>query len=310
MTFDSNNVLLPEQTLIDTNQCKPVPVALIANPFAHKFAYASQMGRYNLQGNDWNPLNPFCRYMPPGPFSFISDSNSNDGVVCNSIALVVLNSLTSPLALTDFWSRNNSWGIGQRQIAFPAVYDPTATSEFKDVTKSICVNRIPGACPYPRSSAHRNADGSPAMMGGLGVFGFAVEEPFAQDGEDRPSGGACSFSFTQDANGNFIGPFIGVAFWTNRVWGSPGACQNSIPYLESVHSAITIDVVGKHGDLPTFYKSATQNFYETSSDAASITGWCQPEPMETTAPFRRLVPSPWIGPTLSVWMHDISSTLG
>ena len=64
MTFDSNNVLLPEQTLIDTNQCKPVPVALIANPFAHKFAYASQMGRYNLQGNDWNPLNPFCRYIP------------------------------------------------------------------------------------------------------------------------------------------------------------------------------------------------------------------------------------------------------
>jgi hypothetical protein len=309
MTIDSNNVLLPEQTLIDTNICKPVPVALIANPFAHKFSYASQMGSYNLQGNDWNPLNPFCRYMPPGPFSF-ADPYTSYSAECSPVALVVLNSLTRPLALTDFWSQFNFAGIGQHQIAFPAVYDPTTTSDFTDVTKVLGVNRIPGVRPYPRSSAHRNADGSPAMMGGLGVFGFAVEEPFGQDGVDRPAGGACSFSYTQDSNGNFIGPFIGVAFWTNRIWASPGAFQNSVPFLDSVHSAVTIDVVGKHGDLPTFYKNAMQNYYESASDALSTTAWCQPEPMGPVNTCQRLVPSPWIGPTLSVSLHDCSSTLG
>lgn len=332
-----SGVIVPNKELVEGNATSPVPVSLIANPFAHQFAYASQMGVCSIGGVDANPLTPFLDFLQMG--YLLNSGDRALGQFVSPVALVVLNSLTRPLALVDFYER---W-TGGYQLAYSALLDPdpllanrpsgtgsaaslaaraamaaggavggaaaasVAGNTPQDPAK---VNQIPAASAYPHSAAHRTPEGGVAMMGGLGVFAHILQEA---DGSST-AGCAWSFAHHQDEKGKFIGPFIGVACWTER---RPIPNEVNEYTLQDVHSAVTADV-GKYGSLKDFYQKCTANLTESTTEAMSTTAWCCHEPMDdlkaggiSFAPLKmRRVPSAWPGPTLTLWVRDLSSTLG
>lgn len=328
---DESGVILPETAYIKNFVTKPVPAGLIANPFAHQFAHASQMGRMTIDGKDANPLSPFCGFKAPGPSDIMcgfleagvlqSNGERTIGTTQSAVAIVVLNSLERPLALVDYYEKTP----GGYQFYYPALLDPDSIPDPDSVANldpdsskfGIERNRIPGACVYPHSSKRLADDGKPAMMGGIGMFGYLLQEsptPFTPGDVTGRAGGAWSFSYNQDYAGNFIGPHIGVACWTER---HPMDSSGQRYGLEAVHTAVTVDVEGKFGTLAGFYQNCQENFHDESDDAKSITAWCRPEPMTDLmiGPVRtgfhlRAVPSVWPGATITLWVRDISSRLG
>ena len=83
---------------LDGNPCQ---TALLANPFAHQLAYASQMGNMSLADG---AMNPGRLFEPP------HDPNSS---LPPSVGVVILNSLTQPLKLAELFFPNTGSGDGQ-----------------------------------------------------------------------------------------------------------------------------------------------------------------------------------------------------
>ncbi len=258
------------------------PVALIANPHAHEIAKASQMGDLALADGALNPADLFDPADVPG-----------------GLAVVILNSLTRPLFLVDSYCYApddlTDYTLG-KQASYPATSDRVNAP-----TKE---HQIPAARAYPRQEAHQLPQGGPAMMGGLGVYSFTQSIFQSDTTYDMIPHVQRALSFSAEADGS--GPIVAVAFRTkvHEDWTKPWV---------TTHSSVTADLQTNYGDLATFYKQTMggsecdddddppTTLYSVGPGSGGFTIWAR---FATTPPKR--VP----GYALTVWVRDISSTLG
>jgi hypothetical protein len=153
----------------------PVPVSLMADPFARQLAICvTSGGSFGMQNNSMNPLDMFDQWAPTTDWG---------------IAVVILNSLAKPLTLVDIWLSSFD------QQSYPAITNPQTMQTIK-------THQIPAARPYPRPSKHPKG----AAIGGVGCYRFTGGSGFTR-------GGALAFSMAED--GSSSDPLIGVAFDPN-----------------------------------------------------------------------------------------------
>ena len=207
----------------------PNPVALIADPFAKQFAFASQMGYINTAVSV-----PFAKGItadaPCNPIDIFTPGDPQLGV-----AIIILNSLPTPLTLVDSMSFDGT------QVGYPAA------------SKGSKPHQIPGARPYPRKSRHKIASGARALMGGVGRYQYHASGTVQWGGVAQ----ALSFKYSDDPSA----PLIGVAM--KIFWG-----DGSDP-----HSAVTAEL--PNSDLASFFSNTviTKPIQFHSGSSNNITVW-------------------------------------
>ncbi len=267
----------------------PCATALLANPFAHQLAHASQMGDMSLADGAMNP----GRLFEPS-----HDPNSD---LPPTVGVVILNSLTRPLRLAESFfpqTEYSSGGQGSQRL-YPAITQPDG---------SLINHMIPAAQPYPSPMSHLDAKGNPALMGGVGYYSFERNYDSSMGfgygpGTNTTIAGALGFSTSDDGSG----PLVGVAF---RVKIPPGFRQSGI--WSAGFSTVKADVMP--GTLPNVLTPLFPNFaqdgkyagyvdpnpvsklYDTSTGSDALTIWACITPTD--------------GFTVTVWVRDLSSTLG
>ncbi len=258
------------------------PVGLIANPYAHEIAKASQMGDLALADGPLNPADLFDPVDVPG-----------------GLAVVILNSLTRPLYLVDSYCYTpddlTDYTLG-KQASYPATSDRVNTP-----TKE---HQIPAARAYPHQQAHQLPQGGPALMGGLGAYSFTQSIFQSDTTYDLIPHVQRALCFSAEADGS--GPLVAVAFRTkvHEDWTNPWV---------TTHSAVTADLKASYSDLATFYQQ-TMGGSETDDDNDPATNWYSvgtgPGAFTIWARFATTPPKRVPGYALTVWVRDISSTLG
>lgn len=255
------------------------PVSLIGDPFAKRFATASQI-----------PGLPMNNGSQPGDALDFFPAPDTTDAACG-LAVVVLNSLPHAIKVADTLFPSFPAGFGTQ--VQNSLYSGPAMLQG---ASAIQVNEIPGARPYPRQQAHLRPQGGPAMLGGLGLFRIA---PF------DPGGAPCIYagmSFSTGANGK--GSQFALA--VRGQWDSVNHVP-AVPYLV----AVTTDLVTNFVDLPTFsnkklalgpngYSDGPHpaTVYEVGTNGVTI--WAT---LSAVAKQEEMM-------TLTVWVRDLGSTLG
>ena len=243
----------------------PAPAALIADPYFASLVRASQVPNgVSLSSGFFNPLDSF------------RDTASPD----TGAAVIVLNSLSTPLTLV------HTWGNGLTQVCYPVIIDPgTPDNSNKTGFKIVKTHTIPAARPYPKASLHPRPQGGPLQMGGVGIYRFSHDlwAPWHARG--------LAFASTKDGSDN--GALIALAFRLDV----------------EMNIAVTADLASMHGsDVgDNFNRLYNQRrdwgpIYNTSPAPASVTVWaCR----STTA---AKAESPYT--VMTLWVRDIASTVG
>lgn len=270
---------------LDGNPC---PTALLANPFAHQLAYASQMGDMKLADGTMNP----GRLFEPA-----HDPNS---LIPPTVGVVILNSLTRPLKLVESFFPQTEYSNGGQgsQSLYPSTRQPDG---------SLINHMIPAAQPYPSPMSHLDAQGHPALMGGVGYYSFERNYDSSMGfgygpGTNTTIAGAMGFSTSEDGSG----PLVAVAF---RVKIPPGFRQTGI--WEAGFSTVKADVLP--GTLANVLTPLFPNFAQDGKYA----GYVDPNPvskLDDKGPGPGGLTiwaciTPTDGFTVTVWVRDISSTL-
>lgn len=264
----------------DTTNGSSCPAALVANPFAHQFAHASQMGDFQLADG----------LLDPGTLFESLDPSQRD--IHASVGVVMLNSLTQPLTLVESFSYSYS---GMQDVDVQRLY-PAYVHQNADFTNFTVTNHvIPAARPYPSPKKHLDPQGNPALMGGVGFYSFTANIMVA------PSARVLGFATTADGSG----PMVGVAF---RV-------KNSNPTIWAkdrlAFSTVKADMA--RGTLPALVQDLFPDFVKNG-------GYPDASGDDDTDPVSKLcdvgsnitIWAAWAstpGYTLTVWVRDSSSTL-
>lgn len=272
----------------------PCQTALLADPFAHQLAYASQMGsRMSLSDG---PMDPGRLFEPPhDPTSYVPPS----------VGVVVLNSLTRPLKLTEVFFPQTAYSSGgqgsQRLYPSNTLADGTVINHV-----------IPAVRPYPRAASHLDAKGNPALMGGVGYYSFG-RDCYAGMGMSYSPGtittiaGALGFSTTDDGSG----PLVAVAFRVKIPLGFPPGGPITMVGFSTVQTNVTVGTLSAL--VPTLFPNFAQD--------GKYSGYVDPDPVSKLydiAPgpdgltIRASInsTSPTDEFTVTVWLSDRSSTLG
>ena len=264
-------------------------VSLIADPFAGQFAYASQMGVFDTSDGGMNPIDAFPATYAGG-----------------GLAVIIMNSLPTPLRLVESYvyvdpvALYTTHGL---QTNYPAHTD--------GVTAAVDAHIIPGARPYPRHAKHLLPKGGPALIGGLGVYGFIASSYPRVDADGLlPSltmvievARALSFSANEDGSG----PLVAVAVRTITT-------GDGLPNLVTTpYAAVTGDL---QGGLDNFYANTmgksendddddspdpNTNQYSTGPGNEGMTIWATYSQKPSTL---------GVDCTLTVWVRNLGSTLG
>src|SRR5262249_25497863 len=146
-------------------------------------------GKFSCTDGDMNPLDLFHSFHP---------------CASEGIAVIILNSLTTPLTLVASYAGNLNPANNGPQMGYPAVIDATT----QKVTRA---HQIPGVRTYPRPSLHTDPGGAPSLIGGVGLYRFQTSHVQATALAAR------SLAFAATDDGSNQGPLIGVAFnyWNN-----------------------------------------------------------------------------------------------
>ena len=265
-------------------------VSLIADPFAGQFAYASQMGVFDTSDGVMNPIDAFpATYAGAG------------------VAIIILNSLPTPLRLVESYIYVDPGAVYTThgaQTNYPAHTD--------GVTAAVDAHIIPGARPYPRHAKHLLANKSPALIGGLGVYGFIASSYLRVDGVTGLLDGgtmvievarALSFSAAEDGSG----PLVAVAVRT--ITSGDGADN----LVTTPYAAVTADLQGGLDDFyaGTMGKSENDddddppnpatNQYDVGPGNDGMTIW---------ATYSNQPSKLGVDCTLTVWVRNTGSTLG
>jgi hypothetical protein len=275
-----------------TTQGSGVPAYLIPDPFAHQLAFASQMGRFDFDDAMMNAVDPRA---------LLNDPNSHDGDGDYGVNLIILNSLTSPLKLTETQSAqipvctdsnsflpdwNGPLTDSDHQVCYPA---GSTDGELRN-------HEIPAARTYPNSQRHLRPDGSPAFLAGLGWYRFDM-----YDSPARTLSRALSFQVGDDTT-HHVGMIIRLELRDRGVFRH----QASFAF-----GAVTADLEREYGSIDNFFQYKMPNpnntpwgpalYSMSASDRSSLTVWTCPIPHDTD----RLGIN-----TVVAWVRDISSTVG
>jgi hypothetical protein len=264
-----------------TNDGTGVGVGLLPDPFAHQFAYASQIGRF-----DFSDVNIDARY-------FLPDPNGNDGDTDYGINLILLNSVTRPLKLVD-----------TQAAQIPSPTDPLQTYDCDSqvlypsyVWDGVTLDHeIPAARPYPIQANHLRPDGSPALLAGIGHYRFDMVDSF-----QGYSSRVLSFSLG-DTQTPLVGVHIQIVQQPRGVFRHNGSfasvavtadLEREYATLDKFMNSTLPDPTGKLFNKPTFSTSA--------ADRGALTVWCAPYVHDIDQ----------LGTnSVVVWVRDVSSTTG
>lgn len=242
-----------------------VPLSWIPEPFAKELcSQVATGGRFSFDPN-MSPLDLFSSWHP----------NTGDGV-----AVIILNSLTTPLTLVDSFEDSG----GYPQMSYPAVID-AATQ------KVVRAHEIPGVRLYPRPSLHKGPNGAPAQLGAVGLYRF-----WASAGIRNGAGRAMAFSCQPENPSKSDVPLLGVAFdyshdfFTNK---------------PTLVMAVSADV-SQQGGLQALWTAAktraTPQPYDVGTGTNRLTIWGIGAPGTPTIEQGTR--------TLIVWVRDTASTFG
>jgi hypothetical protein len=249
-----------------------IPVSLITHPFAKQIANVATGGKFSFTDGDMHVLDLFHTFHP----------SASAGV-----AVVVLNSLTTPLTLVDSYKGHLDDYNNGPQLSYPAVLDATT----QEVTTA---HQIPGVRIYPRPSQHKDASGNPVLVGGVGLYRFQASKSV-----NLATIATRGLAFACTDDGSNKSPLIGVAF---SYWN-----QVQTPLV--ISCAVTTDL-SKQGQADTqsnlkalIGKAQGKGVpYDVGTGGNSMTVW------GVIAPG-----SPIYEPQMTVivvWVRDVSSTFG
>jgi hypothetical protein len=255
----------------------PIPVSLITQPFAQELgANVGTGGTFSFDQTNPTKTNPLDLFHTLNP-------HSGSGV-----ALLIMNSLTTPLTLVDSLQNVLDSFSNGPQLGYPAVIDPVTQ-------KAVKTHQIPGVRQYPRPSLHKAPDGSPALVGGIGLYRFQCADiqgvSFAKRG--------LAFACAEDASKNSK-PLLGVVFSYRSDWQLKGPVFNC---------AVSADLT-KQG------KADTQSNLSSLMDSLPAPQrYDRGTTVTNTMIVWGLIPpgKPAFEPnmvTLVVWVRDIASTFG
>lgn len=241
-----------------------VQVGIIDEPFAQTFALvAVGQSDFSMSDTTMNPLDVF----------HASALSYAAGVPVYGIAVIILNCVGAPLTALDGYKDN-----GGDQLSYPATKNPFPGNP-TDPGPMHKNHIIPASRHYPLKHQHINFPLlDPPFLAGLGIYRFeTIVHQGARLHKNDPARRAMKFSYHADGSD----PFIGLAF--------------SETYL-----GVTADLVGQHGDLPTFFNNmvAKADVGPVSASNKDVTIWAnwanssaQPAHEDGMAP-------------LVVWLHD------
>jgi hypothetical protein len=254
----------------------PITVSLIADPFAYCFANASQMGDLPVPQGRINPL--MASFAGSADLSF---KGAFGDVRYPNFYLYILNSLKDSLHQVEVYK-----SARLVQYAYPVSPAPPGSTTATDA------HAILGARPYPSPSKRLMANGSPAMMGGFGMYAFD-----ADTNGGYPFGFAMSFSRADDGSD----PKCAIAV------GFPALGLNLPPTL-----AVCADLTAAN------YSSLSDFWTQTiGADGASVkvrqaydTGTAMTIWAAWDRDFSQYTSNSLPEAALTVWLHDSGSTLG
>ena len=167
----------------DTIPGIPVPICLITHPYAKEIAHVTT-GVPSIFDKTMNPLDLFQTFGGASPAA--------------GVAVVILNSLPTPITLVECYAGNLDDQHNGPQISYPAVIDGVT----KDVVQA---HQVPGVRTYPYPTLHLEKDGSPSLIGGVGLYRFQ----YSTHANNNIAARALAFSYNSDAQS---GPLIGISF--------------------------------------------------------------------------------------------------
>ena len=193
---------------------------------------------------------------------------------------MILNSLPTPITLVECYAGNLDDQHNGPQISYPAVIDGVTG----DVVQA---HQVPGVRTYPYPTLHLEKNGSPSLIGGVGLYRFQ----YSAQAKNNVAARALAFSYNSDAKS---GPLIGIAF-------DHQAGRTPYPLL-----------IGIQADLSALGQATTEDNLKASMSATNTAGgysvssvnavWALHAPgtpaYETSSE------------TIVVWVRNFASTFG
>lgn len=262
-----------------------VPVGLITDPWAHQFAYASQMGKFDFLDAGNNSLDPriFLPF-PDGTELTGYPDGADIGWEKDGLNVIILNGVARPLKLVEMHAAVNDQGfVTDFQMCYPQ-------GSPEDMSR---IHEIPAARTYPNSGSHLTPGGQPAMFAGFGWWRF----------DTTKSGLSRAFSFQLgDDTTQHVGVIVRLDFRSRGALRKPAAFG---------FVGVTADLEKEYVSLDKFFDYKMPNphntpwgpalFSQSAADRGGLTVWGCPIPHDMD----RLGTN-----SVVVWVRDVASTVG
>ena len=218
----------------------PVPVALLNGWFFTAFAKGAMRGTPPFQNTNFGSPGGFIQSMAQyvaalrdtvpladgylTPLDLFPDPNNGSDA---GVAVIVLNSLSTPLTLLGMYKDDGMVDAGASQSSYPAIVYPSGETKFP--------HAIPGIHGYPTPSAHPlvTASFGSDLMAGVGIYRFHC--PTNSISVDKDLGMGFAMGFSCNAEGY---PDVGLAFkkarqfYDTATWADGGHGAGLISYQD------------------------------------------------------------------------------